>query len=242
MSLNLKAYFVLSAFASFLFSAPAHAAGKDCEGYDSLKNNPVVESGTVTGSDKKTFFVKGETDDTSCPATTGSCLRKAFLVPGNAVLVSRHSGDFACATYVNGKGVETTGWIPNAAVTVETGTGAPKPEDWTGTWIRDEAKITIKAAGPGSLTVHGDATYGIHDPERVKRGSVNLGEISGVAGAVGPRLSFTMGDQDKTLPVDKGDDSMCKVWLQRTGDYLLVDDNNACGGMNVSFRGTYVQH
>ena len=224
----------------FLSASQVCAAEKDCSGYDALKNKPVLAAGKVTGGDK-TFFVKGETDSKGCPAGTAACQRKAFLVPGNGVLVSSQTGAFACVTFVNGKGVETTGWMPIAALIMNAPGSVPSIPDWTGTWIRDEAKITIRTGRGGALAIHGDATFGVHDPRRVKSGSVNVGEVSGSVAAVGNRLAFTMGDDDKTLPIDKGDDSLCRVWMQRAGDYLIVDDNNSCGGINVSFRGTYVR-
>jgi hypothetical protein len=114
-------------------------------------------------------------------------------------------------------------------------------DDWTGTWLREEATITVTAATrAGALSIHGDATYGAEDPERVKRGAVNVGAIEATMAPTGANLSFAMGDT-ATLPVDKGADTDCKVWMRRLGPYLLVDDNNQCGGMNVSFRGAYVR-
>ena len=70
---------------------------------------------------------------------------------------------------------------------------------------------------------------------------MNIGEIVGAVSPSGHRLSFAMGDDGQTLPIGKPDGGVCQVWMQRAGTYLLVDDNNACGGMNVSFRGTYVR-
>ncbi|MGH6843688.1 MAG: hypothetical protein ACRECU_02990, partial [Methylocella sp.] len=83
-------------------------------------------------------------------------------------------------------------------------------------------------------------TYGSLDPDRVKRGAVNIGIIEGMTSPKGAALSFTMGE-GATLPVDKGDEGDCKVWMRRLGPYLLVNDNNNCGGMNVSFSGVYTR-
>ncbi len=92
----------------------------------------------------------------------------------------------------------------------------------TGTWVRDEAKVTIKAGSEGVLAIHGGATFGAHDSQRVKNGSVNVGEIAGTVSAKDHRLSYTMGNVGKTLPIDKGDDNMCKVWMQRAGERTLT--------------------
>lgn len=51
-------------------------------------------------------------------------------------------------------------------------------------------------------------------------------------------LSFAMSEKG-TLPLAKGGEFDCKVWMRRVGPWLVVDDNLACGGLNVSFRGVY---
>ena len=228
-----------AALAALILAGPACADGKDCLGYGTLGDNPTVDAGKVTGA-AKTNFVKNESDDKACPADAATCRRKAFLVAGNAVLLSEHLGSFVCATFVNGKGVETGGWLPAAAIAVDPA-GAPTPQDWAGTWVREEATIKIKPDAKDGLSIDGDATYGAEDPDRVKRGAVNMGNISAKLAPKGDKLAFAMGDDDKTMPVDKGDETSCKVWMRRVGAYLLVDDNNNCGGMNVTFRGTYAR-
>lgn len=232
---------ILSAGAVLCCAAPAYAAGRDCSGYESaLKGKPAVSAAKVSGG-TKTHFIKSEMDEKACPADTKACRRKAFLVPGNGIVVSARTGDFVCATYVNGKGIETSGWLPKAAVTVEPPSAdVPSGTLWPGNWEREEASIEIKVA-KGKLAVSGQASWGAKDPDRVKRGAVNSGEISAVTAPDGDRLSFAMGYDSKTLPVDTKEETICKVWMQRVGDYLLVDDDNACGGMNVSFRGAYAR-
>ena len=74
--------------------------------------------------------------------------------------------------------------------------------------------------------------------DRVKRGNVNIGQFEAKGTATGPEFAFDAAEKG-TLPVDKGEDGDCKVWMRRLGPYLLVDDNNACGGFNVTFRGIY---
>ncbi len=227
--------------AAAVFSGHARAAGADCTGYGALNDNPAVDAARVASADKRVAFVKNASDDKACPADTAACRRKAFLVPGNAVLVSGRAGGFVCATFVDAKGIETDGWLPAAAVSVEPPGAAPTPQDWSGTWVRDEATIKIKPGAGHGLAIAGDATFGAHDPDRVKRGGVNIGAIAARTVATGDHLAFAMGDDDKTLPVTAGDAYACKVWMRRVGAYLLVDDNNNCGGMNVSFRGTYAR-
>lgn len=228
------------ALAMFYFAAPAFADGRDCTGWGALSDNPKVESGKVVG-EGRINFVKSAIDDKACPADTAACRRKAFLVAGNGVVLGARLEKFVCATFVNGKGIETSGWLPAAAVTVDAG-GAPlAAKDWVHTWMREEATIKITPGAKDALAISGDATYGAQDPDRVKRGAVNIGSIAAKIAPKGDALSFAMGDDDKTLALDKGDEFACKVWMRRVGPYLLVDDNMNCGGNNVSFRGTYAR-
>ena len=163
---------------------------------------------------------------------------RAFVVPGNRVIVSKRQGAFVCVDYIGAKGADRAGWLPASTIADET---APPVQlaNWMGTWTVDESRIVLKpGATAGEISIKGEATFGIHDPDKVKRGTVNSGEIEGNLAPKGDALSFDMG-VDKTLPIDKGDEGDCKVWMKRLGPFLLVDDNNACGGMNVSFRGAY---
>src|SRR5262249_40449274 len=100
--------------------------------------------------------------------------------------------------------------------------------------------FTVKAGKAGALRIEGDATFGAKDPARVRRGAVNMGSIEGEVTPAGDRLSFAMGD-GATLPVDKGDEFGCKGGMRRGGPWLIVNDNNNCGGFNVTFGGLYTR-
>ena len=101
----------------------------------------------------------------------------------------------------------------------------------------DEASITIKLEG-AALTVSGQATWGAHDPERVKRGGVNTGDIDTVATPRGSLIAIGSGYDGANSPdISNVDD--CRARLRLFGPYLAVEDNTACGGMNVTFAGVY---
>jgi hypothetical protein len=153
------------------------------------------------------------------------------------LIVSRRRDAFVCATYVNAKGIERSGWLPADAVAYDNEKTIASA-DWLGRWIRDEADISVKAGKAGALLIKGDATYGAGDPDRVKRGAVNTGTIEGEVTPAGDSLSFAMSG-DATLPVDKGGEYDCQVWMRRFGSWLIVDDNSHCGGLNVTFSGVY---
>ena len=93
---------------------------------------------------------------------------------------------------------------------------------------RVEADIAIEQ-GKDGLKASGEATFGSLDPERVKRGAVNLGSFSG---------PLALKDGQGRI-VDDDFVSGCNLKLARSGDFLFVRDNNVCGGMNVTFSGLY---
>ena len=219
------------------FPAWADGAGQ-CRGYGDLKDRPDLAMARIVGTAERVSFVRDAEGSNGCPNTTDACRDRAYLVPGNQVIAGVVSKGFTCVDYVGAKGDDRAGWVPSASVERQS---APPIDgaDWIGTWTRTEATVTIKSAGGGRLKLSGDATYGALDPDRVKRGAINTGEFEADTMAGGANLAFDVADQ-RTLPVDKGDEGDSKMWTRRLGPYLLVDDNNACGGLNVTFRGIYM--
>jgi hypothetical protein len=218
----------------------ARAADSDCWGYyGPLSEVSKSSLGRISAGVARTYFVKNGSDAKGCPNATDACRAKAFLVPGDRVILKQTVGAFVCADFIGTKRIQSRpGWLPASAIVPET----PPPitlADWLGKWSQVEATITFKPGSKaGTLSISGDATWGSLDPERVKLGAIHVGNIEGTTSPNGADLSFAMGENG-TLPVDKGGESDCKVWMRRLGPYLLVSDNNNCGGMNVSFSGIY---
>src|SRR5262245_10259374 len=74
--------------------------------------------------------------------------------------------------------METRGWLPRAAIQI-TPPEPAAPRQWDGKWQRDrDAQIVIKSSRD-ELEVSGNAMWGSRDPQRVKRGAVHVGELSG---------------------------------------------------------------
>ena len=216
----------------------ARAEDGNCSGFGSLAGNPELSLGRINANAPRTYFVRNRAEASDCPSAAAKCQGKSYFVPGDRVILSRTNGPFVCVDFTDAKGVLRPTWAPASAIDREV---APPPTlaDWYGEWAEVESKIVLKpSAKAGALSISGEATWGALDPERVKAGAVHIGSIEGVAAPVGAALSFAMGD-NVTLPVDKAQDSDCKVWMRRLGPYLLVSDNNNCGGMNVSFWGVY---
>jgi hypothetical protein len=44
---------------------------------------------------------------------------------------------------------------------------------------------------------------------------------------------------DGSIPFEKADEGECRVRMQRFDSWLMVEDNDGCGGAGVSFTGLY---
>ncbi len=112
---------------------------------------------------------------------------------------------------------------------------------WIGEWTAGpEQFITIKSEGD-ALLIEGSATYGAEDPEKAAIGAINVGDFSVLVPAdwiEEGKVSFGVG-QDGPLRFDDADEFDCVVNIALSGQSLEVADNYMCGGMNVTFDGTY---
>ncbi|WP_262296868.1 hypothetical protein [Microvirga sesbaniae] len=225
------------------WAGPSRAEGAGCFhfGYElqDLEANRDVYLGRINALAPRVNFVKRAVFGKGCPNSSAACKDKAYLVPGDEVVISGGDGDFLCASYPGRKGVVTDGWLPRGAVSAVPEEPVAAPHGWIGTWDSGpEQTIRIEAGAQGTLRIKGDATWGASDPGRVARGAVNIGELDGEAPVRGAMLSFGMGE-DGPLPYDEADEADCRVQLRRLGAYLLVRDNAMCGGHNVTFTGIY---
>jgi hypothetical protein len=230
----------VAAAAAIISTCPARGEDALCGSIPELSANPALALGHIASGAEHIHFVKDVAAQPGCPSRAPACAERAYLVPGDRVIISARRDAFICATYVNARGGDRSGWLPADAVADDNAMPAPEV-DWIGKWSRVEADITVKAGKAGALRIAGTATFGAKDPDRVRRGALNTGEIDAdVTPASGDRLSFAVG-VDATLPVDKGDEFACKVWMRRIGPWLIVNDNNNCGGFRVTFSGFYTR-
>lgn len=226
----------LAVVAAIITACPARAEDAVCRefaGYNfpELSANPVLELGRVTAD--RVHFVKEAAAQPGCPRRAPACTERAYLVRGDHVIISSRRDTFICAIYVNAKGHARLGWLPADAVAYD----EAKPvalTDWLGEWYHDDGPdqgdITVKAGKPGTLRINGTAVFGGNDPGNVARGDIITGDIGIDVTFSGDRLSFT--------GHSSGDDD-CKVWMQRLGPWLIVNDNGKCGGDGATFQGVY---
>jgi hypothetical protein len=227
-----------------LWAASSVAEGAECFSYGyedpGRSVNGPLALGRVNNQSPRVNFVKSSYVQASCPSKSASCQDKAYLVPGDEVVIIGAKDDFLCIGFVNRKGRVSNGWFPRSSVTPVQERATIRSSDWVGQWRSDsEQTIVIEPSPQGSkLKIRGDATWGAFDPERVKRGAVNIGTLEGEVAADSETLSFGMGE-DGTLPYENADEYDCKIQMQRLGPYLLANDNGMCGGHNVTFTGIY---
>ncbi|MET0529192.1 MAG: hypothetical protein ABW003_12805 [Microvirga sp.] len=227
-----------------LWASSSFGEGTDCFsfGYEDpgrSVNGPVA-LGRVNNQSSRVNFLKTSILKAGCPNMSAACQDKPYLVPGDEVVIIGTKGDFVCASYAGKHGRITDGWLRRSAISIVQDQPDVSVKDWIGRWQSGpEQRIVIEQVDKaGVLAIKGDATWGASDPERVKRGAVNIGSLEAETKAEGATLSFGMGENG-TLPFDQADEADCKVRMQRLGPYLLVKDNNNCGGMNVSFTSVY---
>jgi hypothetical protein len=172
----------------------------------------------VTGGRGERAYFYG--DDEGCPAPNAKCRQKAYVVPGDVLIVSRSFGDFACAWYQPARGHETVGWIPANQLAVSAPEPNPPPARWLGEWEFYDDSLRVGRGKGARLSISGEAFWHGANP-----GNIHTGEVNGESAPAGNTL--------------KVEDDPCKLTLRLVGDYLIAADNGECGGANVRFDGVY---
>ncbi len=179
--------------------------------------------GTITGKKGiKVHFYNDLQED--CPASE-KCRDKAYIVPGDKIVVSRTFGNFVCSWFSPAKGMPTVGWIKSADVTLADARSNVPLTEWLGEWsyAYNSIKFTHNKLA-GYLNVTGDALWrGLGD-------NVHVGELDDRVEPKGNRL--TVGERET-------DEYSCKATVRMIGSFLVVRDNMNCGGANVTFSGVY---
>jgi hypothetical protein len=162
-------------------------------------------------------------DDEGCPKSP-QCKNKAYLVAQDTVIINAVTEGWACAWF-QGKKRETVGWLNVEKLQFQT---ANTDVQWTGKWKSYDNTIEIKNSN-GKIQVVGAAfwTGAIVAGEPV----IHTGNINGELVTTGNHATVSEGD----------DEFSCHAEFTLLGHYLIVADNNNCGGANVSFNGFYTK-
>jgi len=97
---------------------------------------------------------------------------------------------------------------------------------YQGRFDKDTATVSVWLLKDGRLRVSGDSSW----IGNAKLGNVNVGDTDGIAGAQNGKWIFKSGE---------GEDDCRFTMAFGTNTLTVTDDNAKCGGLNVSFDGTY---
>lgn len=191
------------------------------------RHNGNIEFAEIVATEKEKINFRDDVE--GCPGNA-SCIQKAYLVNGNKLLVSEKHKHWVCGWYF-GKTREYVGWLPAKYIKALTPAKPPLLQEWIGVWkpIAGENKIQIRQTKTkDTLALVGEATW-IGGKTQSGEHVVHVGEFEGNASPAGARI--TIGNT--------AEEYGCVVKMQLVSGNLVVNDNNNCGGMNVSFSDVY---
>jgi len=139
------------------------------------------------------------------------------LQPGDTVVINRVEGDWNCG-YLTARRGGASGWVRSGDIRPVEFDPNPPLTAWAGTWVQGENRIEIRV-DKGKLELSGEAYW------HGRGDNVHTGEFSGEAATARNKLHV--------------EDDICKIDLALIGKYILANDNNMCGGMNVRFWGVW---
>jgi hypothetical protein len=177
----------------------------------------------VSGTTPKLYFFN---DWDGCPQKGASCQTKAYVVPGDRLLLGKTHGEWTCAWY-QGKSRETVGWVRRSDLVVQPET-AVQTGDWLGKW-----KQVYKGPGRIGVSRAGDVLHANGETRWIGQNTENFGDLSG---------ALKLAGRHARLDPAAGEEAFgCGADMVRIGDFLIVHDNGQCGGLNVRFDGLYVR-
>jgi hypothetical protein len=213
-------YFASAACVLVSLASPARAL--DChDGFPYTGGQYGVAA--VTAAERAYFYSAAP----PCPDGAG-CRMAAYLVPGDLVITGPAQGSGLCVLYP-GETRTTFGVIHKSDLGPAKPVAAhPAISEWAGTWKKGDDQITLRA-DDDSVVANGDAYWPSANPPLDQQpGGPNIGEMAGKAQPDGNTLTYASSD-----PND------CRVSMTLVTPFLMVQDNNKCGGRNATFTGLY---
>ncbi len=230
-----RKFFIVAAFLVLAIScrAAAEEGPGNCLGIGFDVQHPITIA-KVIADRPQVHFIKSAADDSGCPAGREACLAPSYLVPGDLVLVGKTHGAYSCVSYQSAADRMprwTVGWLPSATMTPIMPASAPALADWIGRWIHAGGEITISKGRRGNLRIRGEAVYPAAQ-------NVHSGVMRAEAKPAHGVLQFA---DDGSVPFNRAsaEAGHCLVRMQRIAALLVVEDNNHCGGVPMTFRGFY---
>lgn len=164
---------------------------------------------------------------------TGSCGSSGYLLKGDPVVLYAQKAGWACIEFTSRQGQPTfQRAVPQKALKV-----IAQPNTLRGTWQYGDQSIYLRRNGD-QLLVRGWSQWpwllgaSAETKKRLALSGPNMGSLD---------MAAPLPDSDTIKFSSGADENACKVSLRVLGPYLLAQDNNNCGGFNVTFSGTYRQ-
>jgi len=140
---------------------------------------------------------------------------------GQPIVLFQRSADWICG-YAENKDGAAPAWVAAAQVRELQPDPNPPLTAWLGNWNNGQDRIQIKPSNqPSKLVLIGHATWhGAGDVE-------HSGDVGGDVTPNGNHIHYSEGAD------------ACTIDLTLFGNYIVANDNNGCGGMNVRFWGIW---
>lgn len=234
---------------SLLFAIPAQAESnqvtwqkafregcENIENFTSLKftEHDKIALATIT-SDSDLMGLAWSTWEKfyTCTASPLNCSVTGKVAKDSLVLLNAHKDGFYCvypfadfsnqkADLNDGKWREQLGWVADKNLLI-INTQNTEASEWVGKWERinpGPSNITIVSHG-SELHITGQALY-YYKPNEANIGAIDFKEPL--------RGNFL---------IHMSKDSTCGIIAFKNRNHIIVVDNHACGGHNVTFTGTY---
>ncbi|MBY0449693.1 MAG: hypothetical protein K2X01_03605 [Cyanobacteria bacterium] len=190
-----------------------------------------------TGSIRKTVPLFYDWDD--CPNLKNPKCRSPFrLDQGRTVLIQnalfKNQTQWRCIGFITRQGDSQIGYVQSQFIKPHQSTQAViSAKTWSKKWRDGSQSIVIRpdAKHPGKLLVQGTAFWhGLGD-------NVHTGSVDASAKPNGAFMRVSEGSgQESGKDTSEFD---CQLSLRLIPPFLVAEDNDHCGGMNVRFNGLY---
>lgn len=190
----------------------ASASAQRCDEFDVFEAVKLRTAHVKDEAGPRLYFHQS---GTGCPEGKG-CQAKAYLVPGDQVLLMEAEGPFVCAVFRGAKR-DTAGWLPRAGLIINPPSSVPTREDWLGRWVLADNLILVEPKAGDRLFFKGWAftpPYSLSDfdLETVPKGSKVVYRLA-----------------------------RCAITLHWVDGLIVANNTLGCTGAGNSFSGIYVR-
>ena len=206
--------------------------------YDVVQAKSLYTAQVLDNGTGKLHFIKNPATDKQCASDATKCREDAYLIPGDRVIVSSGTDELSCVLYVSPKGTSKMGFLPANCLDFETNVFAKfDTPEMQGDWTTGNSTITISGRESSFVMIDGEASNG---PP-----SYHTGSIMGPAflQPEGMLAGYEDNHYDGSEPASgtPGSFDGCRVRLRSLTHFMVVEDNDSCGGQGVSFSGVYIK-